>query len=348
MKYIFRQFLIGIGYSLLIMTGAAGLLFFFFPLDDWTQLYKKGLYDIPFIVWFLSISAIIGGIDGLGNGIRARARIRKVEKSLDELIREQKVSSSIDKMKELEAVGRLLQQLQDIFRVQSEQSQKLATKRSESREQSLQEVVIQERNRLARELHDSVSQQLFAASMMMSAFNETNQLESETGKKQLQMIEHMIQQSQMEMRALLLHLRPVPLKGKSLQEGTRELLNELKQKIVLEIDWKVEDFTVEKGVEDQLFRILQESVSNTLRHAGAEHLHVLLIQRDEWVILRVTDDGKGFDVSKAKTTSYGLSNMHERAFEAGGTFKVVSLPGDGTILEVKVPIFTGTGDEMND
>ncbi|WLV25305.1 sensor histidine kinase [Aciduricibacillus chroicocephali] len=348
MKQIFRQFLASILYSALIMIGAAVILFFFFPLEDWTLLYKKVLYDVPFIIWFLSIAVMIGGIAGLIIGIRDRTKIHKVEKGLDDLIREQKVSTSFDKVKELEAIQYRLHQLQEIFRLHAEQSQKLATKRSESREQSLQEVVIQERNRLARELHDSVSQQLFAASMMMSAFNEMNHLENETGRKQLQMIENMIQQSQMEMRALLLHLRPVPLKGKSLQEGTRELLTELKQKIVLEIDWKIEDFPIEKGIEDQLFRILQESVSNTLRHAEATQLHVLLIQRDEWIILRVTDDGKGFDVNEAKTTSYGLSNMNERAFEAGGTFKVVSLPGDGTILEVKVPIFADKAGELDD
>ena len=83
--------------------------------------------------------------------------------------------------------------------------------------------------------------------------------------KQLKLVEEMIHQSQLEMRALLLHLRPVALKGKSLQEGMEELLMELMQKVTMDIKWKLEDFPVEKGVEDHLFRILQESVSNTLK-----------------------------------------------------------------------------------
>src|SRR5690606_36376116 len=163
--------------------------------------------------------------------------------------------------------------------------------RAVEREQSLQEVVLQERNRLARDLHDAVSQQLFAASMMMSAINEGNAPQDAKLKKQLQMVERMIHQSQMEMRALLLHLRPVALKGKSLQEGVEELLMELTEKVSMKVEWKVESFTLDKGIEDQLYRILQEAVSNTLRHSNAEFLQVLLILRHDNIILRIVDDG---------------------------------------------------------
>ena len=160
--------------------------------------------------------------------------------------------------------------------------------------------------------------------MMMSAINETkDSTENEIEAKQLKMVEEMIHQSQLEMRALLLHLRPVALKGKSLQEGMEELLMELMQKVTMDIKWKLEDFPVEKGVEDHLFRILQESVSNTLRHSKASQFEVLLIKRDGFIILRVTDDGVGFDVDEQKAGSYGLQNMYERAVEIGGNLKIV-------------------------
>ncbi len=103
------------------------------------------------------------------------------------------------------------------------------TEKVENEGELIERIISEERNRLARELHDSVSQQLFAASMMMSALMETY-AGSEQGKKQLKLVEQMIHQSQLEMRALLLHLRPVQLKGKSLQDGMRELLTELAQK----------------------------------------------------------------------------------------------------------------------
>jgi len=95
---------------------------------------------------------------------------------------------------------------------------------------------------------------------------------------------------------------------------------------------------VDKGVEDQLFRILQESLSNTLRHSKAHSVEVRLFEREGMIILIVSDDGIGFDVQDSKLGSYGLQNMHERALEVGGTLKIVSVKNKGTRLEVKVPV----------
>src|SRR5690625_384627 len=95
------------------------------------------------------------------------------------------------------------------------------------------------------------------------------------------MLEKTIHPARLEMRALLNQLRPVTLKGKNVQIGAEELLLELIQRVPMEIDWKIEPFIVDKGIDDQLFRILQESVSNTLRHAKASRLLVMLIERSE-------------------------------------------------------------------
>jgi len=239
---------------------------------------------------------------------------------------------------ELQDLWRQIEKLQTQWLEQTKRVQKLAAEKVEQEERLVERILSEERTRLARELHDSVSQQLFAASMMMSAITETMPPDDERQRKQLKMVEQMIHQSQLEMRALLLHLRPVQLKGKSLQEGMEELLTELTGKVPLEMKWKIEDVPLDKGVEDHLFRILQESLSNTLRHAKAKTVEVLLIERDGFAILRVTDDGVGFDVERSKSGSYGLQHMYERAAEIGGTLKVVSLKGQGTRLEVKVPL----------
>lgn len=220
----------------------------------------------------------------------------------------------------------------------------MANEKAIDQEKQIQEIVSQERNRLARELHDSVSQQLFAASMFMSAITESQSDMEKAEMKQFKVVEEMIHQSQLEMRALLLHLRPVALKGKSLHEGMKELLLELAQKVTMDIKWKMEPVTLDKGIEDHLFRILQESISNTLRHAKANSLEVLLIVRDGMIILRITDDGIGFNVEESKTGSYGLQNMHERAVELGGTMQLVSVPNKGTKLEVKIPLLNAGGD----
>ena len=224
-------------------------------------------------------------------------------------------------------------------------SQKLSNERTEEQEKRIQEIVSQERNRLARELHDSVSQQLFAASMLMSAINENPSNGQNT--RQLQLVEEMIHQSQLEMRALLLHLRPVPLKGKSLKEGMEELLMELLQKVPMKITWKVEDVQMDKGVEDQLFRIVQEALSNTLRHSKAETVEVRLFEREDTLIMIISDDGVGFNVQASKAGSYGLQNMHERALEVGGTLKIASVLNKGTRLEVKVPVLAKDDENGN-
>ena len=180
----------------------------------------------------------------------------------------------------------------------------------------------------------------------MSAINENSSNENQNGK-QLKLVEEMIHQSQLEMRALLLHLRPVPLKGKSLKEGMEELLVDLIQKVPMNITWKIEEVKLDKGVEDQLFRILQESISNTLRHSKAETLEVHLVKREGTIIMIVSDDGVGFNVEASKAGSYGLQNMHERALEVGGILKIVSVINKGTRLEVKVPVIAKDENDEN-
>ncbi|KAE9713574.1 sensor histidine kinase, partial [Escherichia coli] len=116
-------------------------------------------------------------------------------------------------------------------------------------------VVSEERQRLARELHDAVSQQLFAISMMTSAILEGMKEKDEKILKQMQLVERMAGDAQNEMRALLLHLRPITLEGKDLKKGLIELLNEFQAKQPIDIDWEIEDdVPLSKGVEDHLFR----------------------------------------------------------------------------------------------
>ncbi|MFD2045105.1 sensor histidine kinase [Ornithinibacillus salinisoli] len=345
---ILRHAFTGIAFGILISVMIIGITFLAFPIEDWTLIFTHNMGDIPFAVIILCVSGMVGSIFGITIGLFWRQRFHKINRQLDELAKGQKVTIDEQPYTELQTIQNQMEQIQEKIRKQTEHAQRLATERANEREQSLQEIVVQERNRLARELHDSVSQQLFAASMMMSAINDTNAPIDESVNKQLKLVEKMIHQSQLEMRALLLHLRPVPLKGKSIQEGINELLRELTQKVPMEIIAQIEEFNVDKGVEDQLFRILQESVSNTLRHAEATNLQVMLIERDDTIILRVVDDGIGFDTEKIRTTgSYGLSNMSERAYEVGGTLKIISLPNQGTRLEVKVPSL-GKKDENDD
>ena len=335
MSIVQRQIVWGIALSLFIFTFLSISFFMAFPVYNWSDLWEQDLMDIPFIFFLPSVSITIGILFGLGSGFYWRKQMHSIDTILHEV--EEGRTSVIPNGISYEPIVQRVQKIQKQMVEQAKASQKLANEKAEDQENRIQEIISQERNRLARELHDSVSQQLFAASMMMSAINETHQADHRESK-QLKMVEEMIHQSQLEMRALLLHLRPVPLKGKTLQEGIEELLIELSQKVTMEIGWKVEEFPLDKGIEDHLFRILQESVSNILRHSKAKELEVLLIQRDQFIIMRVVDDGVGFDVEESKAGSYGLQNMYERAVEIGGTCKIISVKNKGTRLEVKVPL----------
>ncbi len=339
MSIIKRQILICLTISVIVVIVVAGTYYYVFKPSDWQPFYEKEIYHIPFILFVPSAAIVIGLLFGIGSGSFYRGEI----KSLDESIYKVKKGESIEQGRELritdiqEAAEKLLD-VQNAMLEQVRRTQLLATEKTQEQEKLVQSMVKEERNRLARELHDSVSQQLFAASMLISAINETPDAPHEWQTKQLKLTEGMIQQSQLEMRALLLHLRPVQLKGKRLKEGVDDLLHELKQKVPFDVRWNVDDLLLEKGVEDHLFRILQESVSNTLRHAKASRLDIYIVKHEQSVILRVIDDGKGFDTTSAKSGSYGLQNMRERALEIGGAFKIISFPNQGTRVEVRVPI----------
>ncbi|CAH2717394.1 Sensor histidine kinase LiaS [Neobacillus rhizosphaerae] len=343
-----RQIVWSLTFSFLIAIIVGAVFIFVFPIT-WSELWNRHFMDIPIVIFVPVFSIAIGILLGGVSGLFWRKQFLAIEHSLHQL--EEGRQTEVKGKPAITEMQTIAERIEKIGKQMSEQvklSQRLATEKVEDQEARIQEIIEQERNRLARELHDSVSQQLFAASMMMSAINETKeQTENDREAKQLKLVEEMIHQSQLEMRALLLHLRPVALKNKTLQEGIEELLIELSQKVTMDINWKVEAFPLDKGIEDHLFRILQESVSNTLRHSKANKLEVLMVKRDDLVILRIVDDGVGFEVNEMKAGSYGMQNMHERAVEVGGTLKVISVKNKGTRLEVKVPVMIN-GDGAND
>ncbi|MGG3737340.1 sensor histidine kinase [Aeribacillus pallidus] len=345
MNVIQRHLLFGFVCAVVMVIGVIGLYILTYPLEKWSEWWTEKVAGIPFILALLLLLVFIGLFLGLFFGWYWKKQFLTIERSLSNFRKSSPSKESNEtSVAEVEEILLKIKQWQQQFQEQTKLAQKLASQTAEQQEKQMQELVTKERSRLARELHDSVSQQLFAASMLISAINESEDTTSPQLSKQLQMVEQMVHQSQLEMRALLLHLRPVPLKGKTLQEGMLELLSELKQKVPMTIQWKIEPFPLDKGIEDHLFRILQEAISNTLRHAKATTLEVLFIVRDQFAILRVVDDGVGFNVEEVKTTSYGLQTMRERALEIGGNLQIVSLPGKGTRLEVKIPIMEGDDD----
>ncbi|MCM3088350.1 sensor histidine kinase [Bhargavaea ginsengi] len=323
--------------STLFLAISAGIVFLLLgmPDDDWWFLIEEEQYGLPAAVWIVAGSIAAGWMLAFWASGIIRTNIRAVEQRLYGLLE----TAPGKKQRKLPGpTERAVGEVEELLTTQRERLKEISDKRAENQEQMVQERLVQERQRLARELHDSVSQQLFAASMLLSAMAERERAETGAPSRTLEQVEKTVQQAQLEMRALLLHLRPAPLNNKTLSEGLRGLLHELDEKVHFTIRGRIEDVPLSKGAEDHLFRIAQETLSNTLRHAKATELDVLFVERDGLAIFRVQDNGIGFRDGDGKSGSYGLRNVRERAIEIGGTCKIVSVPSQGTIVEVKLPV----------
>lgn len=239
------------------------------------------------------------------------------------------------------SVDREFLKLQERMILISEEAVSSAQQTSTISKETKEEIVESERKRIARELHDSVSQQLFAAAMLLSTLQMEEEFLTEKIKKQVGLIYSIISEAQSEMRALLLHLRPVQLDGKSLKMGIENLLGELETKVPVKITHEIEDIKLAEIVENHLFRIIQELISNVLRHAEAQELEVYFKKTQDFYRLRFVDDGKGFDMKLKKDSGQGLVNIRERIERLGGNFQVVSFPNQGTSVEIRIPLITG-------
>lgn len=217
--------------------------------------------------------------------------------------------------------------------------QRLADEKTDLANQAHQAAVMEERQRLARDLHDSVSQQLFALGMISSAALRTVTKDPLQAKTMLEQVANISAKAQGEMRALLLHLRPIDLKGDTLYEGLNKLVYELKEKTQLDIECQIESIdSLSKAIEEHIFRIVQEALSNILRHSEATKVRVTLESAREQLHLYISDNGKGFKVERSLMTSYGLQTMRERCEELGGVFQIRSMEEEGTYINIRIPL----------
>jgi NarL family two-component system sensor histidine kinase LiaS len=241
---------------------------------------------------------------------------------------------------EITRIGNDLNELGRKLLDQVKSLQRMADEKSELAKSAHKSAVIEERQRLARDLHDAVSQQLFALTMMSEAAVKQLDRNPIQAKDQMKEVSRMALQAQTEMRALLLHLRPVHLSGEPLHIGIRKLVSELETRSSIDFTMEVEeDLVLSDTTEDHVFRIIQEAFSNILRHANAKEVNLQLKNLRNELFLHIRDDGNGFDVSdnRDNKASYGLKTMRERAEELGGTLQLRSKQGEGTYIDLRIP-----------
>ncbi|MHA2695939.1 envelope stress sensor histidine kinase LiaS [Streptococcus agalactiae] len=209
-----------------------------------------------------------------------------------------------------------------------------------------QEIVKQERKRIARDLHDTVSQDLFAVSMVLSGIAQNvSQLDVDQVGSQLLAVEEMLQHAQNDLRILLLHLRPVELENKTLSEGFKMILKELTDKSDIEVVYHESILTLPKKIEDNIFRIGQEFISNTLKHSQASRLEVYLNQTENELQLKMIDNGIGFDMDSVYDLSYGLKNIEDRVEDLAGNLQLLSQPDKGVAMDIRLPLVNQNEDK---
>lgn len=298
---------------------------------DWTVLMSVEWFQIPMIFPLLTITLCLGALIGFHYGKRIKKRLERLIESIFKLEAghfSHRVPALGDD--EIGLIAQSLNRMAERIEKQVSSLQKLATEKA----------VFEERQRLSRELHDAVSQQLFAISMLTSALLEQKKEVPQAVAEQVGMVEKMARHALGEMRALLLHLRPVHLEGRSLPEALKELLADIQAKHPMEVEWEIDESIprLARGIEDHLFRIAQEGLANVLRHSQATSVVLKFLCANKQILLKIMDNGVGFDTNKMKTSTVGLSSIQERATQIGGVGEIFSVPGKGTQIVVKVPM----------
>src|ERR687894_150224 len=197
---------------------------------------------------------------------------------------------------------------------------------------------LEARNRFARDLHDSVKQQVFATSLQIAAARALIQKDTDSAESHLGQAGELVRQAQKELNILIAEMRPAALEGKGLAAALREYVSRWSEGAEIPADFHVRgEREAPLDVEQALFRVAQEALANVARHSGAGHAEVDLTYTDADLTLRVADDGRGFDPSRGSGGGFGLQSMRERLVKLGGRITVDSAPGKGTRVTAICP-----------
>jgi PAS domain S-box-containing protein len=204
----------------------------------------------------------------------------------------------------------------------------------------LQNVREEERLHIAREIHDELGQLLTVLKMDVSWLNRKLQPASEPVKEKITELLSLIDVTVKKVRHISSELRPSLLDDLGLiaamEWHTEEFQN--RSGIGIEVTLPPAELLLPEPVKIGLFRILQEALTNVARHSGADKVVVTLLQKENSLILTIKDNGKGFDAENAKKKTLGLLGMKERTLMIGGEYKITGVQGEGTIVEVIVPL----------
>lgn len=240
-----------------------------------------------------------------------------------------------------------LQQLKKILEEQTQRAELAADQRSHLLQTVREAAVQEERNRLARELHDSIKQQIFSIGMSAAAIEARMTDGLERVEAPLADIQQSVLAAQGEMDALLQQLRPGTLTIPGIVEHLRAQFQALAYRIngqaTVEVGILPPDERFSPVAGDALQRIVQEATSNIARHARAQRVRLYLGQHEDELLVEIVDDGRGFVVDEANN-GMGLTNMQTRAQVAHGELRIQSHPG-ATIITLRLPLLAPVSEQ---
>jgi signal transduction histidine kinase len=207
-------------------------------------------------------------------------------------------------------------------------------------EQTRELSIVAERNRLALELHDAVSQKLFGLVLTADAAGTLLERDPAAAREQVAKLQALAAETLDELRSLVFELRPPDLEKDGLGGALRKHVEVLRRLEQRDIELVLpEELSADAVRDPEVLRIAQEALQNALRHAQASRVAIRLRADDGRLVLEVEDDGVGFDPGVVRSRSLGLTSMEERAQRLGGTLEIRSTPGTGTTVRLQ----TGDG-----
>jgi signal transduction histidine kinase len=194
---------------------------------------------------------------------------------------------------------------------------------------------------LARELHDSAKQKAFAALAQLGTANGLFKKKPKAAWNHLVEAENLVYEVIEELTFLIQEMYPVALKEKGLPATLREYVFEWEGRTDIQADVRINDERrLSLDIEQAIYRVIQEALSNVSRHSRAKHVEVVLSYEKDMMVVIIADNGCGFD-REAKLAGVGLRSMRERIESLGGLVEIDSLPDCGTRLTVHLPIHEG-------
>ena len=193
-----------------------------------------------------------------------------------------------------------------------------------------------ERNRIARDLHDSVTQTLFSATLIAEVLPKLVERNSSEGMRRLEELRQLTRGALAEMRTLLLELRPATLIEVSIEELLRQLTEAARGRARIPIDLQVQvTEPLPPDAKVAFYYIAQEALNNVAKHARAGSAYVTLASHAAGAALSILDDGQGFDVNQVTPEHLGLAIMRERSESIDGELSIASTPGEGTEITIR-------------